>query len=551
MRDHQTLRAALGPAFIGHERDLAADGTTGPGYVPAAGDAGPGRVVVIIAAHNEQALIGEALESVASQTRIVDEAIVVADRCSDRTSAIAREHGATVVQTTDNRHQKAGALNEVLDDLLPRLSDNDSVLVMDADTSLSPGFISEAALRLREPEGDGARIGGVGGIFFGSIRFTGFLGHLQNNEYVRYAREVGRRRGRADVLTGTATLFSASALRAVKRARSSGELPSGSGVYDVDALTEDNELTLALKRLGYRTVSPKACTVGTRLPATLRWLFYQRLRWQRGALENLVAYGATRETLPYVGRQLLTYVGVAFVPFYLTVLAYSLLTSGSVGLPLFWSIIAGLFVFERAWAVRRGGWRSVALSALIVPELVYDVFLHIVYIRAAVATATGEHETWAARTPARVSRRGPDSWRHWWDPVEGGFYVATAMALVVGLAFASIAAGIAWQVIGALVLGGSALTVLRLSGLDPLGFVLGSGENRLTAFDSLGFALVTGKKHHGRRVDGLSVREASELDTYQAGLHRQGFGGLDVPVDKVRAGIGSKARQRSLEGTVR
>ena len=551
MRTRQTLRAALGPAFIGHERNLTAEGATGPGYVAAAGDAGPGRVVAVIPAHNEEALIGEALESVASQTRSVDEAIVVADRCSDRTSAIAREHGATVVQTTANRHQKAGALNAVLDDLLPRLSDNDSVLVMDADTSLSPGFVSEAALRLREPEGAGARVGGVGGIFFGSIRFTGFLGHLQNNEYVRYAREVGRRKGRADVLTGTATLFSARALRAVKSARASGKLPSGSGVYDVEALTEDNELTLALKHLGYRTVSPRTCTVGTRLPPTLRKLFYQRLRWQRGALENLVAYGATRETLPYIGRQLLTYVGAAFVPFYLTVLTYTLLTGSSVGMPLFWSIIAALFVFERAWAVRRGGWRSVALSVLVVPELVYDLFLHTVYIRAAVDTATGEHETWAERMPARVCRRGLHSLRHWSDRDRRGFYVGTVMALVIGIALASIAVGIAWQAIAALVLGGSALTALRLSGLDPLGFVLGSGENQLAGLDSLGFALVTGKKHHGRRVDGLSVRETTELDAYQADLDPQGFGGLDVPVDGLRAAIGSKVRQRTLEGTNR
>jgi hypothetical protein len=98
-----------------------------------------------------------------------------------------------VIETVDNAHQKAGAIDQVLDDLLPRLSDSDAVLVMDADKSLSPGFRSAAARRLRYPEADGARVGGVGGIFFGCFPVAGLIGHLQDNEYVRYAREIGRR----------------------------------------------------------------------------------------------------------------------------------------------------------------------------------------------------------------------------------------------------------------------------------------------------------------------------------------------------------------------
>jgi cellulose synthase/poly-beta-1,6-N-acetylglucosamine synthase-like glycosyltransferase len=469
------LKAALGPAFVEHERHLTPEGLTRPGHVADASDAGPGRIVVVVPAHDEESLIGETLESLAAQTRVADEVIVAADRCSDRTCTIAVVHGATVVETTGNLHQKAGAINQVLDDLLPRLSDNDAVLMMDADTSLSPGFISEAARRLRKPEGNGARVGGVGGIFFGCFPVEGFIGHLQNNEYVRYARDIGRRKGRADVLTGTATLFSVRALRDVKRARSSGELPTGLGIYDVEALTEDNELTLALKHLGYRCVSPKACTVGTRLPMTIAALFHQRLRWQRGALENLLAYGTTRQTLPYIGRQLLTYLGVAFVPFYLTVLVYTLLTSGSFPLPLLWTVVAAIFAIERAWAVKRGGWRSVAISALVVPEVAYDLFLHAVYLRALIDTATGTRETWEYRRPIEIS--GGRWWRRYPDRIVVAVYAGIAIAAIVGLAFACIAIGVAWHVIAVLVLGGTARAGLRLTGLDPLGFALDNGEN--------------------------------------------------------------------------
>jgi cellulose synthase/poly-beta-1,6-N-acetylglucosamine synthase-like glycosyltransferase len=493
MRWRRRLRAALDPAHAEHERNLPPEALTNPDHAAPPRDAGPGNVVVVIPAHDEEELIGDALESIAAQTRPADEVIVVADRCGDRTVEIAIAHGATVIETTGNSHRKAGAINQALDDLLPRLSDNDAVLMMDADTSLSPYFLSEAALRLRQPEGDAARVGAAGGIFFGCFPVKGLIGHLQNNEYVRYAREIGRREGRADVLTGTGTLFSARALREVQRARSSNELPSDEGVYDVEALTEDNELTLALKRLGYKCVSPKACTVATRLPATISRLFYQRLRWQRGALENLRTYGLTRETFPYIGRQLLTYLGVAFVPFYLTVLIYTLVTDGSIAWPLFWIAVTAFVLFERTWSVRRGRWRAVGLSALVVPEVTYDLFLHSVYLKAAVDTATGAPETWAYTGPGQQS----PWWRRARDRTAGLVYGAIAIAAVVGLAFACLAVGVAWLLIGGLVLAFAAHTALRLSGLDPLGFALGNGE-------------------------------IADLDTSSTSKP-QGFGGRDVP----------------------
>ena len=461
-------------AVVERERRLTFEGRAAARSVTGA-SIKPVKIVVVIPAHNEEALIGEALRSLACQTRLADEVIVAVDRCSDRTCEIAIAHGATTIETIGNVHQKAGAINEVLNDLLPRLSDNDAVLMMDADTTLSPIFIAEAAKRLRQPEKDGACVGGVGGIFFGCFPVKGVIGHLQNNEYIRYALEIGRRKGRADVLTGTGTLFSVRALRDVKRARIRGELPTGLGVYDVEALTEDNELTLALKHLGYRCVSPKECTVGTRLPSTSRGLFYQRLRWQRGALENLQAYGFTRRTLPYFGRQLLTYLGVALVSFYLTAFVYTLLTSGSVSFAWYWLAVTAFIVFERTWSVRRGGWRSITLSALVLPEIAYDLFLHSVYGKAATDTARGAGETWGYTS--RVDLSGERWWRRGWDRVALAVYEGTAVAAVVAVALGCLALGIAWPVIAVLVLTFTAHAALRLTGLDPLGSILGNGEN--------------------------------------------------------------------------
>jgi biofilm PGA synthesis N-glycosyltransferase PgaC len=454
---------------VAQERDLTPEGLTKAEHVGNSGDVGPGKVIVVIPAHNEAALIGEALESLAAQTRLADEVLVIADRCSDLTGRVAVAHGATARLTIQNRDNKAGALNQALAHLLPRLSDNDAVLMMDADTSLSPDFISEATWRLREPRGERAQVGAVGGVFLG-YPLRGFLAHLQNNEYVRYAREIGRRKGRADVLTGTATLFSAKALRAVERARSSGRLPPGTGIYGIDALTEDNELTLALKHVGYRCVSPKACTAGTELMPTTSRLFYQRLRWQRGALQNLLEYGVTRHTLPYMLRQLMTYVGVAFVPFFFTTFIQAWVSTGAVRWSWFWLFVTGFVVVERVWAVKRGGWCSLLLAGLVLPEVIYDFFLHGVHIKALTDIATHERETWEHTKRPQADRRRS------WKQMAGPLYAMLLLAAVVGLALICVMLDIAWPVIAVLVLAGAALAAVRLSGLDPFGLMHGTGE---------------------------------------------------------------------------
>jgi cellulose synthase/poly-beta-1,6-N-acetylglucosamine synthase-like glycosyltransferase len=455
---------------VRHHRQLTPGGLTLPGHVPDLRGAGPGRIVVLVPAHNEEALIAETLQSLAAQTRPADEVIVVADRCTDGTARISTAHGARVVESIANTQAKAGALNQVLVQLLPRLSDDDAILVMDSDTSLSPEFIARAARRLQERDPASPPLGGVGAVFFG-YPLRGLVCHLQDNEYVRYARELHRRHSRADVLTGTASLYPVNALRHVRRAREEGRLPRGEDVYDVESLTEDNELTLALKHLGYLCVSPCACIVGTELMPTWSRLYYQRLRWQRGALENLKAYGLTRVTLPYVCRQVLTYLSVAFVPFFLTVLLYTTFTDGFPGVPWFWVAITAIAAFERVWAAKRGGWKALVLAGAIVPEVLFDQFLNFVYTKALIDVQTGTAATWEQAGTRERRRR---------ELLITALGLVLFLAGVVGLAFACIALGIAWTLVAVFVVSGVTAAVIRLSRLYPLGMLLSlpSGESR-------------------------------------------------------------------------
>jgi cellulose synthase/poly-beta-1,6-N-acetylglucosamine synthase-like glycosyltransferase len=301
---------------------------------------------------------------------------VVADNCTDGTVEIARRAGVDVIETVDNAHKKAGALNQALRQVLPGLGDNDLVLVMDADTTLDAGFLDGVVRRATADRG----LMAVGGLFYGE-EGSGVLGQFQRNEYTRYGRDLRRRRGRLFVLTGTASLFRPRALRAVADARGR-TIPGVHGdVYDTAVLTEDNELTLALKSLGALTISPAECTVVTEVMPTWQALWAQRLRWQRGALENLAAYGLRPTTFRYWIQQLGIGYGVIALATYLGLLVVMAVYRDSWTWFPFWLGVGALFTIERVVSVWAGGWRARLLAVLLIPELCYAMFLDVVYLR--------------------------------------------------------------------------------------------------------------------------------------------------------------------------
>ena len=114
--------------------------------------AGPVTVTVLIPAHNEAAAIAATLTSLLSQSHRPERVVVVADNCTDETADIARRMGVEVFETKDNKHKKAGALNQAMGELLPGQGDNDLVMVMDADTTLDQGFLAAAVARMTATE---------------------------------------------------------------------------------------------------------------------------------------------------------------------------------------------------------------------------------------------------------------------------------------------------------------------------------------------------------------------------------------------------------------
>ena len=335
------------------------------------------RVHVVVPAHDEEGQIASTIESLLAQSRPPDEIVVVCDNCTDGTARTAAGYPVRVVHTVGNAAKKAGALNQALDVLLPGLHPDDAVLVMDADSALDPDFLATAVARLAV--GD---VSAVGGTFTGQAG-GGIVGMFQRNEYARYARDVGRRKGQVLVLTGTATVFRASVLTEVRQARTDGRLPGAAGqVYDTRVLTEDNELTLALLHLGHRIISPRGCRLTTEVMPTWRALAQQRLRWKRGALENLADYGWTPVTRAYWGRQLLSLIGVLVTFVYLSTIVGSVWLDGSIHLRPLWLAVTVVFVVERVVTVRSRGPGQMLLSSVLVVEMAFDLFLQAVQARA-------------------------------------------------------------------------------------------------------------------------------------------------------------------------
>lgn len=325
-------------------------------------------IAVLIPAHNEAASIAETIRSLRGQTLPASSITVVCDNCTDNTGEIAWSLGVNVLVTQGNTARKAGALNQALPRVLPDLAPHDLVLMMDADSQLSPGWIASAVEALTSDR----RLGGVCGTYLG-INEKGILRQLQRNEFVRATRLVPRRAS-LWVLSGTGTMFRVQVLREVARQRGRA-IPGTLGeFYNSRSITEDYEITLALKTLGWRCIAPPGCTASTEIMPTWKALFRQRLRWQSGTLTALRNYGVTRATWSNWARQVFFYLRYAAQVACWVIIGASLAVHPSLHMPAWVTGMLALIYAERVITVRRAGMQGVLLAALLIPEWIYGMF---------------------------------------------------------------------------------------------------------------------------------------------------------------------------------
>jgi cellulose synthase/poly-beta-1,6-N-acetylglucosamine synthase-like glycosyltransferase len=345
------------------------------------------RVVAVIPAWNEAVCIADTIRGLQHQTRPPDLIIVVANNCTDDTAAIARAAGVDVLEMPRNPDRKAGALNYGIETVLPTLRDTDRVFVQDADTVCVPHWLELAgAVMDADPR---AVVSGR----YACRNARGVLGLLQRNEFARECRMIDRREDRTHILVGTSTLLPARLLREVIGARCDGRLPAGY-VYAPGSLTEDFELTLAAKTLGWRTVSPHGCDAMTDVMPTLPKLWRQRIRWMQGGVEDLRRYGWTRVTAGFhIRRAWILFGLLAMLLFYGTLTATYAVT-GTVVMSAPWALLTVIFIIDRVTGVRAQGRAAMAFAALLVPEIFYNLFAQAVYVTALFRAFRGRPATW-------------------------------------------------------------------------------------------------------------------------------------------------------------
>lgn len=101
---------------------------------------------VIIAARNEENVIGQLIDSIHAQTYPKEQIklFVIADNCTDNTADICREKGAIVYERfNDKLIGKGYALDYLFKDLIDKKDDCDGYIVFDADNLVDKNFITE------------------------------------------------------------------------------------------------------------------------------------------------------------------------------------------------------------------------------------------------------------------------------------------------------------------------------------------------------------------------------------------------------------------------
>jgi cellulose synthase/poly-beta-1,6-N-acetylglucosamine synthase-like glycosyltransferase/peptidoglycan/xylan/chitin deacetylase (PgdA/CDA1 family) len=224
-------------------------------------------VSVIVPAFNEELVIESTIRSLLTSDYESYEIIVVDDGSLDNTSQVVTEKFAG-----DNRIRlftvinagKAEALNTGL-----RYASGDIIIALDADTLFSPQTIGALAHRFYDPQ-----MGAIAGNAKVGNRIN-IVTRWQALEYIT-SQNMDRR---AFASLNCITVVPG-AVGAWRR-----DLLEEAGGFTSDTLAEDQDLTLRIRRLGYKIGYEETAVAWTEAPDRLRTLARQRFRWAYGTLQ--------------------------------------------------------------------------------------------------------------------------------------------------------------------------------------------------------------------------------------------------------------------------
>ncbi|MBQ3823608.1 MAG: glycosyltransferase family 2 protein [Clostridia bacterium] len=242
-------------------------------------EADPRRYAVLIAARNEEAVIGNLLDSIKNQDYPSENinVYVVADNCTDRTAEICREKGANVYERQNKEEIGKGyALDFLIKHLYEEGLDKtfDAFMVFDADNVLEPTFVKEinkvyaAGYKVVTSYRNTKNFGDSW------ISYCNGLWYLRESRYLQHPRH---KLGISCTVSGTGFLFDKTTI----------EDKNG---WPYHLLIEDVQFSADFMAEGNKIGYAKDAELYDEQPIDFRTSWNQRIRWGKGYMQVLRHY---------------------------------------------------------------------------------------------------------------------------------------------------------------------------------------------------------------------------------------------------------------------
>ena len=236
------------------------------------------KISIIIPAYNEELLIGRTIESLLECDYPSKEIVVVDDGSQDGTQGIAlryaqrsspSEDGSRIIVARKENGGKASAINFGL-----QFATGDVIIVVDADSITAREALKEMVKHFKDPG-----VVAVGG----NVRVMNRWNLLTKCQALEYISGINLFKRAFDFLG--VVMIVPGALGAFRK-----KALSEMGNYDTNTLTEDFDTTLKVLKSGSSVQASSNALSFTEAPTTLRDLYKQRIRWNRGNFQTMLKH---------------------------------------------------------------------------------------------------------------------------------------------------------------------------------------------------------------------------------------------------------------------
>ena len=257
------------------------------------------RFMAIIPAHNEEAVVGNLIESLKNQTYNKDlyDIYVIADNCTDNTAKIAKEAGAIVYERFDETKKTKGyALNWFLQQKIAEDAPYDAFFVFDADNIVDKNFIKNMNKKLCQGEDVVQGYRDIKNPSDNWITAGYAIFYWQMHRFYHLARY---NLGLSPLLNGTGFMVRFDVIK-----------PQG---WDTETLTEDIEFSLKRiikgKKLGWATDA----IVYDEQPTGFRQSWSQRSRWTVGHIQCIQKYTKDLVIAAKENKKMINFDGLLYI----------------------------------------------------------------------------------------------------------------------------------------------------------------------------------------------------------------------------------------------